>query len=177
MTNKQIMSIVVIVVIVIAVAGFIKYSGNSEMMPANTTPGTSSGTVPAGTQSPKLPAGSVAPGNPQLLKGTTWIWEKTIMRDGSANMPKKPDVFTITFGTDDRISGKTDCNGFGGTYKLGSDGVLTFGPFMSTLMYCEGSQEREFTGNLAGVNRYTEVDGKLTLLMAEGAGTMTFRKK
>lgn len=76
-----------------------------------------------------------------------WEWQGTTLNNKAPNQeitkPQKPNTFTLKFDTNGNVSGTTDCNSFGGTYTL--DGLqITFGPFMSTLMYCEGSQEQEF---------------------------------
>lgn len=125
----------------------------------------------------KLPAGSPAPGDPTLLIGT-WMWQKTTMKDGSVTTPKKPGVFALTFAADGKVSGKTDCNGFGGEYRVGSDGILTFGPFMSTQMYCEGSQEAQYSAVLAKAFKYSfDAKGALTITVDGGAGTAVFTRK
>lgn len=133
--------------------------------------------APTTTPSGKLPAGSPIPSDPKALIGT-WEWQKTLKADGTTVLPKKSGIFMLTFAADGNVSGKTDCNGFGGTYKLGSDGVLTFGPFMSTLMYCEGSQENEYNTTLAGASRSTiDGNGNLVITVDKGAGSVIFAKK
>ena len=42
----------------------------------------------------------------------------------------------------DRISATAGCNGLGGTWST-LDGHLITGPFMSTMMYCDGLMEQE----------------------------------
>jgi heat shock protein HslJ/membrane-bound inhibitor of C-type lysozyme len=125
----------------------------------------------------KLPAGSKAPGDPKALVGT-WMWQKTMMDDGSVITPNKPGVFALTLSADGKASGKTDCNGFGGEYMVGSDGVLSFGPFMSTLMYCEGSQEAQFGGPLAKANSYLfDAEGNLIINVEGGTGMVIFTRQ
>jgi heat shock protein HslJ len=122
----------------------------------------------------KLPAGSATPGDPKVLQDKTWVWQQTIVTGGGVITPNKPGVFTLTLATDGRAIGKTDCNGFGGGYKIGSDGVISFEPFMSTLMYCEGSQEAAYNTVLAQTNRYS-VDTTGTLALSGPAGTVYFK--
>lgn len=125
----------------------------------------------------KLPAGSQAPGDPKLLVGT-WMWQKTVMSNGTVITPKKPDIFALTLTADGKASGKTDCNGFGGEYTVGSDGIFSFGPFMSTQMFCQGSQETDFSGPLAKANKYSlDAKGNLTIGVDGGAGTVVFTRK
>lgn len=127
----------------------------------------------------KLPAGSVPVGDIGAIKGTSWLWQKTVMSDGSVVTPKVADKFTVTISTDGNISGTTDCNSFSGTYMLGSDGVLSFGPFMSTLMYCDGSQEQVFVSAVQKTSSYSidASSGTLVLNLTNNAGKVYFVKK
>lgn len=124
----------------------------------------------------KLPEGSTPSGSPSALQNTTWVWQKTLVDGINAVSPNKPGVFTLTFGADGNLSGKTDCNGFFGSYTPGSDGFIKFGPLGSTMMYCEGSQESMFTGAIGKVNRYSlDASGNLTLFA--GNDKIIFVKK
>ncbi len=126
----------------------------------------------------KLPSGSTPVGDISALKGTAWSWQKTVMSDGSVVTPKVADKFTITLGTDGNLSGTTDCNGFFGSYSLGSDGVLSFGPLASTMMFCDGSQEQVFVAAVQKVVSYsTDATGSLMLSLANNEGTVYFVKK
>lgn len=116
---------------------------------------------------------------PQMeITQASWGWEKTSMKDGSELVPQKPESFTLTFSEDGSFSGTTDCNNFSGTYTLSSDGIIAFGPFMSTLMFCEGSQETEFTSRLSEAEKivFTD-DGKMEIKLAYEAGSMMFTQK
>ncbi len=130
-------------------------------------------TIPSAT--PKLPAGSPAPGTADMLRKGTWVW-KSAQSAGVSLTPQKPDVFMITFSADGHVSGKTDCNSFSGTYQVGSDGVLTLGPLASTLMFCEGSQESQFTSLFSEMSRYVVSDSVLTLRKNDGLNSMVFVK-
>ncbi len=174
----------IIVILIILVLGFIGWSvarpsapvAEQTVVPIDTTNdgGTANGT-PAGPQG-KLPAGSVAPGNPELLIGT-WVWQQTT-EGGQTITPNKPGVFAVTFSTDGRVSGKTDCNGFGGEYEVGSDGIISFGPFMSTMMYCEGSQESVFNAQMSKAKSYSwDKSGNLVIRYGDNAGSIVFKKK
>lgn len=130
--------------------------------------------VPTG----KLPAGSQAPGDPKDLVGT-WVWQKTSQDYGELVTPKNPGVFTITFKPNGEVGGTTDCNGFGGEYKVGSDGVISMGPFISTQMYCEGAQESTYMNELGYVQRYElRQTGELVLVFRKDwDGGIYFTKK
>lgn len=85
------------------------------------------------------------------------------------------DKFVLTLGADGRFSAKTDCNAASGKYEFSkADGTIFFGQMMSTLMFCEGSHEAEFTGMLSDVEKYTFTSrGQLILTLKDGK-TMMF---
>ncbi len=126
------------------------------------------------TQS-KLPEGSSPSGNASALQNTTWVWQKTLVDGINAVTPKMPGVFTITFGTDGNISGKTDCNGFFGSYTPGSDGFIKFGAFGMSKMYCENSQEQVFVNAVQQMTNYV-IDASGNLMLKNGKDTMHFVK-
>ena len=125
----------------------------------------------------KLPAGSTPPAAPATIQSKTWIWQKTVMNDDTVITPKKSGAFTLTLGTDGKATGKTDCNSFFANYKIGSDGVITFSGIGSTLMFCEGSQESVFTGQIAKANQYmVDASGNLVLILPYDSGSILFRQ-
>jgi heat shock protein HslJ len=103
-----------------------------------------------------------------------WVWKETTMSDGSVITPNQPEAFTLTFNTDYSVNGTTDCNGFGGDYLL-QDGVLTFGPFAMTKMYCEGSQEIDFQQMLQGPLTFMVTEAQeLVIMLPYDSGSMIF---
>jgi heat shock protein HslJ len=105
----------------------------------------------------------------------TWVWISALYNDEREVLPKKKDAFTLTFGTDGRFSAKTDCNQVGGTYAA-SGGQLTFGDMFSTKMFCEGSQEEEFTKMLSTVSGFHFTSkGELILDLKYDSGSVIFR--
>ncbi len=156
--NKNIT--IVIIVLVLVVGGLVFFKNQSVEAPAG-----------------KLPAGSVPAGDFDRAKDQVWTWEKTVMGDGTTVLPKKAEAFTITFASDNKVSGTTDCNRFGGSYQVGSDGILTLGSLVSTKMFCEGSQEEEFTTAVAKTGHYIiDEAGNLALLLSADSGTIFFKK-
>jgi len=127
----------------------------------------------------KLKAGSTPAGDPKIVESNTWIWQKTIMNDGTVVTPKKVGIFTLSFdSTKGSVSGRTDCNSFSGSYKMGSDGFIIFGPMASTLMFCEGSQESLFTGAINNSSKYMiDSSGNLVLLLFYDSGSVIFKKQ
>lgn len=120
-----------------------------------------------------VPEGDEAPEITQHV----WVWTSTQMSDGAVVSPKKANVFTLTFTADGRVSGTTDCNSFGGTYDI-SNGEIMFSPLASTKMYCDGSQEQQFTDMITKTNSlmFTE-SGDLVLLLSYDSGSILFKKQ
>ncbi len=103
-----------------------------------------------------------------------WIWEKTEYFEGEDFLPKKEGVFAVTFKKDSGLSVRTDCNAMGGTYEAGSR-ELRFKDMFSTLMYCEDSDETDFSRMLGEVSEYSfGLEGELFLNFTEGVGRMIF---
>lgn len=104
-----------------------------------------------------------------------WIWIKTQMNDGTVTKPKVDGSFTLTFNKDGSVGVGTDCNSMGGKY-ITKGNTLTFSQMMSTMMYCEGSQEQEFSNKLNEVGSYLFTSkGELILEIKMDSGTMVFR--
>lgn len=106
------------------------------------------------------------------LEMKKWEWVNSVDM-GEYILPKTPGVFTLTF-SDGQVSVGTDCNNMGGTYTIKGN-ALKFGPLMSTMMYCEGSQETLFSTMLGDVQSFTFTKkGALELQYGEG-GVATFQ--
>lgn len=104
-----------------------------------------------------------------------WQWVSALYEDGRTITPKKPDAFTLTFTKDGRFSASTDCNGVGGEYTT-KDDVIAFDKMMSTLMFCEGSQEAEFSELLTNTTGYSfSSKGELLLHLKFDSGTVVFK--
>jgi heat shock protein HslJ len=105
-----------------------------------------------------------------------WVWVGARRADGTELVPQRPDVFTLTFGADGRFNATTDCNRVGGSYTTGDGGALTFGDVFATRMFCEGSQENEFSALLDAVVSYRfTARGQLLLALDADSGTVEFR--
>jgi heat shock protein HslJ len=105
----------------------------------------------------------------------TWVWVGAHYSDGTELVPRRPDAFTLTFGADGRFSATTDCNRLGGTYTASGD-ALTFGDVFATRMFCEGSQENEFSALLDAVVRYRFTSrGQLLLALDSDSGSVELR--
>jgi heat shock protein HslJ len=86
------------------------------------------------------------------LTSHKWIWVAS-EKEGRAIEPKKPDTFSLVFGDDGNVAIGTDCNSMSASYTA-KDGKISLGEMATTMMYCEGSQEQEFSGLLRGVSKY-----------------------
>ncbi|OGX07783.1 MAG: hypothetical protein A2Z88_02230 [Omnitrophica WOR_2 bacterium GWA2_47_8] len=101
-----------------------------------------------------------------------WAWVRTEYADGTSIAPKKANVFSLAFKKDDTVSVATDCNSMGGKYIL-KGSSLSFGSMMSTMMFCEGSQESEFSGMLNTVSAYHFTSkGELYLELTQSKGSV-----
>jgi heat shock protein HslJ len=108
------------------------------------------------------------------LGDKSWTWVNTESDDGEVFAPKT-DRFTLSFKDDGKVSVGTDCNSMGGQY-MAKDGTLTFSQMITTLMYCEGSQQSQFSQYLDDVVGYSfNNSGELMLSLKDNGGTMLFR--
>ena len=113
----------------------------------------------------------------QRLTSTSWTWTQIRFADEPSVTPNRTDAFSLTFTADGSVSGTTDCNNFSGTYSL-EGGALSFGSLMSTLMFCEGSQETEYTSSLAHAERILfNRNGDLTIVLSDDRGEMLYVPK
>ena len=109
------------------------------------------------------------------LTAKKWEWVKTQMNDGKVYAPKKAGVFGITFTNDGKVSLTTDCNSMGGSYTLDGNKIF-FTRMMSTMMYCDGSQEGEFSQSIYEVGSYTfSSTGELILEIKMDSGVIIFK--
>lgn len=107
------------------------------------------------------------------LKMKTWKFIRAEYNDGKVIIPKK-DSFTITFKDDSRFKATTDCNNLEGEYTF-TKSALTFDKMLSTLMYCEGSQETDFNKMLENTGEYIFTSkGELVLNLKLDSGSVYF---
>lgn len=146
--NKQIISIIIIIFIAIAVASAILFWVYKAFLGPKT----------------------------DIYSGA-WVWEKTIMNDGTTITPDKEGVFSLTFVMGGRVSGKTDCNDFTGSFAIPQEGNIAFNQLASTEMFCQDSQENIFLGQIQNVDRYSfDKSGNLVLNLKSDSGSIYFKK-
>ncbi len=109
------------------------------------------------------------------LEMKTWEWLRAEFGNGEVLSPKIKDKFTLTFTNDGSFSATTDCNGMGGSYVVNNN-EIKFGEIAMTMMYCEGSQEAEFSRLLSEASSYHFTNkGELILDLKSDRGTVLFR--
>ena len=111
---------------------------------------------------------------PTVLSGTSWVWvSKTVQ--GAVFPAPMGGKFVLSFSNNNRVVSTTDCNGIAGTYTLGATGTLSFGSFMATKMFCEGSQEQSYSQALSSATAY-KIEGS-NLSITTSTSTMIFVRK
>jgi len=115
--------------------------------------------------------------NPSLmtLGMKKWVWVSTLYNNDKKVSPKKDGIFTLSLKEDGSFSASTDCNGVGGNYEVNGN-QITFSKMISTMMYCDGSQESEFLGMLSGTQNYHFTSkGELVFGLKFDSGSFIFR--
>jgi heat shock protein HslJ len=106
----------------------------------------------------------------------TWKWIRTELNDGTTVTPRNSDKFNLTLKADKTFSASTDCNGVGGEYRLLGDNRIIFDKMMSTLMYCEDSQEAVFSDFIQNTSSYLFTSkGELVLQLKFDSGVVIFK--
>jgi len=109
------------------------------------------------------------------LSMKTWKWISVLYNDERFITPKQEGVFTLTLNKDQTFAATTDCNRMNGVYTA-KDGIISFGQFTSTKMYCEGSQETIFSELIRDTSGYHFTSkGELILDLKFDSGSVTFR--
>ena len=115
-----------------------------------------------------VPPASPAP-DARELTGTSWRLVQFQSSDDTTLTPDDRSKYTLTFGAENRISARVDCNRGSGTWKA-SGNQLAIGPLALTRAACSpGPLHDRFARDLGFVRSYTFRDGHLFLaLMADG---------
>ena len=112
----------------------------------------------------------------EILTGTTWELSSLYGKDLT------PEIYSrglpyITFGTDNRITGNSGCNTFGGSYNLNDEGGMNVSQVMATKMYCEGIDEISFFEALDKITVSKARKDKLVLMNGADAIMVFVPKK
>lgn len=109
------------------------------------------------------------------LSMKNWEWVSTGYSDGKKVTPRTEKKFVLTLKSDKTFSATTDCNGVGGEYTTNGN-KITFTKMISTMMYCEGSQEADFTKMISEVQSYFfTAKGELVLDLKFDNGSVIFK--
>ena len=113
--------------------------------------------------------------NVMKLDMQPWTWIKTTYSNDTELKPQKPDAFKLTFKKDGSVLIGTDCNSMTATYKVDKN-KITFTSGVSTLMFCEGSQEQDFAKMLTEIDSFMFTSkGELVFNLKMDSGSATFR--
>ena len=171
------LGIIVGVIIIYSIIGYLGshtsknvQTNNSESQkqtqPADTTP-TTSDTVKNIAKEQNITTNN--------LTSKVWNWISTSYSNGDKAIPKDTTKFKLTFKPDGTFSSTTDCNGIGGKYVI-KDNTITFSDMMSTLMYCDGSQENDYRKVFEESHTYKlSKTGELIIDLRFGAGNALFK--
>jgi heat shock protein HslJ len=112
--------------------------------------------------------------NVMTLDMKTWKWIKTTYNNDTELAPKNKEAFTLTF-KDGKFSATTDCNSMSGAYEV-NDKKIAFKDAVSTLKYCEGSQEVEFSKMLDEIQSFFFTGkGELIFELKVDSGSAIFK--
>lgn len=112
------------------------------------------------------------------LNGTAWDLVSYAQNGSMVNALNGTPV-TLAFGENTTAGGSAGCNRYSASYTVNGT-AITFGPAVSTLMYCMKpgvmEQENTYLGLLGTVASFSIAGEKLTLLDANGTKILMFTK-
>ncbi len=151
-----------------------KQGDSTATLPETTGNTNTEGNIPPGVQGEmgENPEGEADPDR-MTLGMTKWNWISTTVA-GTKTIPKKEKVFTLSFKADGTFSATTDCNGVGGQYKA-TGNKIAFSDMMSTLMFCEGSQENEYRTIFENASSFVFTSRGELIFTLKNGGTAVFR--
>ena len=97
------------------------------------------------------------------ITGTTWKLQ-SIQQSGQPRLDiQNPERLTVTFGTDQRVSVRADCNVCGGGFER-TGSMLELGLMACTKAFCGvNSPDTQFLNTLGQSTTVSLVDGNLTI--------------
>lgn len=104
---------------------------------------------------------------------SSWNWKYTDLNNGTKRTAPQGDLYVLSLASTSAYRSTTDCNALSGTFVVDVE-VLSFGPAVSTKMFCEGSEETEYARELGLTNSYTLVGNELHFNLNRDYGVMVF---
>ncbi|MDX6613685.1 MAG: para-nitrobenzyl esterase [Blastocatellia bacterium] len=121
-------------------------------------------TIAFGTTSSRLTLAGVQNGGTNTLAGTSWKLVKFQTSDDTTLVPDDGSKYTVTFGSNGRITSRVDCNHASSTWKSSRPGDLQFGSWSRTSTKCgPGSLHDKIVNEGANIRSYWIKDGHLFL--------------
>ena len=118
-----------------------------------------------------LTIASAVPQNSSELAGTSWQLIKLQGPDDTTIVPGDKSKYTITFGSDGRVSARVDCNSASSTWRSSGAGQLQFGSWSRTSAKCSpGSLHDKIVREGGAVSSYVIKNGRLFLSGRAGGG-------
>ena len=108
------------------------------------------------------------------LTGIIWEWVSTTTAAEEITSAD-PSRYRIIFNDDGTAGLTADCNVGNAEYTVGEDGSMTITLGVSTMAFCENSQDTIFRDGLAAAAAYYVDEGDLFIDLLDDAGTMRFR--
>jgi heat shock protein HslJ len=109
---------------------------------------------------------------PDRISNTSWTLLSSTA-SGTKDIIATRSKFVLSFDASKNFTSTTDCNSVGGAYTINKSS-LTFGPFVTTRMFCENAKEAIYTDLLSKTATYSVVNNNLTLTLSNKA-TLTFK--
>lgn len=105
-----------------------------------------------------------------------WVWLFTDSAADGRVMAPEGGRFVLSLSSDGHMSSVTDCNTLNGSLILNGD-ALSFGPLLSTKMFCADSKEQVYGDQLSEVSSYFINGDILQLKLKDNAGVMYFGRQ
>ena len=114
-------------------------------------------------------------GTPASIEGQ---WKLVSLGGPATQLTVDPEIETLIEFVQGNLSGNVGCNGFGGEYTVDGN-TLTFGPIMSTMMFCEevAVQESMTLSVLQEKVTFELDDSTLIITSADGASFIVLERK
>jgi heat shock protein HslJ len=122
------------------------------------------------------PAGEEIVADPQMLMIPRWFLVSLELDGEALDVPAGQQELTLQFESPARANGTGGCNTFGADFQADYDGSLSFGPVVSTRMFCEGKMDLEnaYFQALSQVEQFRVAEGRLTLASGDGQVGLVF---